>query len=97
LDLIKPTRRGFLTASLALIAAPAIVRATSLMPIKSWLEPQLFEITKIAPNRILTIDMITREAVKLWQDSNAFLQQMESDVAKSPMFSVGDRLIIRRP
>ena len=37
-QLIKSTRRGFLTAGLALLAAPAIVRASSLMPIKSWIE-----------------------------------------------------------
>lgn len=31
-----PSRRLFLTSGLATIAAPAIVRATSLMPVRAW-------------------------------------------------------------
>lgn len=30
------TRRGFITSALCLIAAPAIVRASSLMPVRAW-------------------------------------------------------------
>lgn len=33
--ILKPSRRDFLRLGLAAIAAPAIVRATSLMPIKA--------------------------------------------------------------
>jgi len=33
--IIKPTRRGFLIGLGALLAAPAIVRATSIMPVKA--------------------------------------------------------------
>lgn len=33
--MIAPTRRSFLTTCLALAAAPAIIRASSLMPVKS--------------------------------------------------------------
>lgn len=32
------TRRGFITSALCLIAAPAIVRASSLMPVRAWLD-----------------------------------------------------------
>lgn len=35
-DLLHPSRRTLLTGIAALICAPAIVRATSLMPVKSW-------------------------------------------------------------
>jgi hypothetical protein len=38
-DLIIPSRRRFLTMASALVAAPAIVRADSLMRVKSWIEP----------------------------------------------------------
>jgi hypothetical protein len=34
-ELIKPSRRGFITGLAALVAAPAIVRASSLMPVRS--------------------------------------------------------------
>jgi hypothetical protein len=39
-DLILP-RRQFLTGLMGLVAAPAVVRATSLMPVKSFVEVNL--------------------------------------------------------
>jgi hypothetical protein len=33
------SRRGFLVGALSLIAAPALVRASSIMPVKAWVEP----------------------------------------------------------
>ena len=50
------TRRGFLTGMLALGAAPAIVRAESLM--RLWVPPQ----------EILTLDMIRAARDRLMQD-----------------------------
>lgn len=41
-ELIAPSRRTFLRLGLAALAAPAIVRATSLMPIKAFLLEQEF-------------------------------------------------------
>jgi hypothetical protein len=35
-----PTRRGFITGLISLVAAPAIVRASSLMPVK-LMEPEV--------------------------------------------------------
>jgi len=32
----QPTRRKFIGLTLGLIAAPAVVRASSLMPVKAW-------------------------------------------------------------
>lgn len=34
-----PSRRGFISGLAALIAAPALVRASSIMPAKAWVEP----------------------------------------------------------
>ena len=39
--LVKPTRRGLLFGLASLLAAPAIVRAESLMPVKLW-RPMLY-------------------------------------------------------
>lgn len=89
-EIIQPSRRNFLRLGLAALAAPAIVRATSLMPIKAF-EPELqqFVVTAIE-NRgnLLAIDKITREAVKLWQESNVFLSGM-------PGLQVGDIITIQ--
>lgn len=43
-NLLIPSRRGFLTALVGLVAAPAIVRVTSLMPIKAFIDtiPTIF-------------------------------------------------------
>lgn len=57
-------RRSFITGLVALVAAPTIVRAGSLMPVKATLQP----------NSLLEINRITSEAVRLFQSSNAFLE-----------------------
>jgi hypothetical protein len=46
-DIILP-RRKFLTGLMGLVAAPAVVKATSLMPVKSFVEPQLYTF----PNKV---------------------------------------------
>jgi hypothetical protein len=46
-DIIMP-RRKFLTGLLGLVAAPAVVKASSLMSVKSFVEPQLYTF----PNRV---------------------------------------------
>lgn len=51
------TRRGFLLGGLAIVASPAIVRATSLMPVKCW--------KTYGPGGVLTMEMITEEMSKL--------------------------------
>jgi len=60
------SRRGFFVGLAAAFAAPAIVRATSLMPVRSF-----------GTSRILTIEEMTREAVRLWKNSNAFLRNID--------------------
>lgn len=69
-------RRSILTGLVALVAAPAIVKVSSLMPVNSKLVPSW-------PigygNSLLTIDEITREAVRLFQNSNAFIEKMDRE------------------
>lgn len=38
--ILQPSRRGFLLGLGALIAAPAVVRASWIMPVKKWIEPK---------------------------------------------------------
>lgn len=74
--MIELPRRRFL---LGLISAPAIVRAASLMPIHQ-IDPGGMETTIEAiydRNSLLTINMITKEAVKLWKNSNQFIEQID--------------------
>lgn len=92
-ELLQPSRRTFLRLGLAALAAPAIVRASSLMQIKVFFEPKLqqFVITGVSSNEVLSIDMINREAVRLWQESNIFLNSMNFGL---PRLRVGDIITI---
>lgn len=71
------TRRGLLTGLVAFATAPAIVRAESLMPIK-FVTPEItFALTNPSGNSLLTINLITREAVRLFVNSNAFIKSID--------------------
>lgn len=65
-------RRGFIAGLISVFAAPAIVRIDSIMPVSSRL---------IIPtnNSHLAIQLITRETIKLFKDSNLFLQNLQYD------------------
>ena len=39
-SLMEPNRRGFITGLISLVAAPAIVRVSSLMPVRQMIEPE---------------------------------------------------------
>ncbi len=87
------SRRGILGG---LICAPAIVRASSLMPIKAFFEAAPI----IAPsNTLLTINQITREAIRLFANSNAFIQKCNAEYDPEFAFrhSLGSSLKIRLP
>lgn len=58
--MIETSRRSLITGLVALVAAPAIVKVASLMPINASLQPA----------RLVTLNEITREAVRLFVDSN---------------------------
>lgn len=69
-------RRAFLAGFGALFAAPAIVKASSLMVCAPT--------EVIRPNALLTKEAITREAVKMFNQNNAFLQHLiEQEIHKN--------------
>ncbi len=90
-------RRSLLTGLMALVAAPAIVKASSLMQVAPT------EIWRPKPYQLMELDRITREAVGLFRNSNAFLvgyadheaQWFEEFGAVGP--KIGDTLRIRLP
>lgn len=104
---IERSRRGFLAGILAALATPAIIKTAGLlMPIKpALIVPELVvfgeqsvEAYGFAPRALLTIDMITREAVKTWKHSNAFLRMV--DAQYGDMFAAaqaGDVVRIKLP
>lgn len=56
--MIESSRRGFITGLISLVAAPAIVRAGSLMPVKAIIiTPYEHWITRISRERALTPDL----------------------------------------
>jgi hypothetical protein len=56
------SRRSFLTAAISLIAAPAIVRATSLMPVKAWVDdPRIAEMAKPASGQMYRFLIVTED------------------------------------
>lgn len=98
------SRRGFLGGLLAVVSAPAIVRVESLMQLP---RPEIIRATviplpyKTLPNNLLTIDMITREAVQLFRNSNEFIKSInkeyEKDLAFSKSVQWGSELKFRLP
>lgn len=75
-------RRAFLTGLISAIAAPAVVRAEILMPVRSIMAPLILtpamfmdlEAARIANhNQYLTMTEITKHAVKLWKNTNLFI------------------------
>lgn len=61
-------RRGFIGGLAALVAAPAVVKVESLMPVRG--------VPLYSARNLLTVDMITREAVRLFVNSNVFIQSI---------------------
>lgn len=87
-------RRGFIGSLIALVAAPAIVRIESLMPVTPT------EVIRYGGRNLLTIDMITREAVGIFRNSNAFLKAIDQEYDEEFSLKgakIGDVLRIRLP
>ena len=74
------TRRGFLGSILALAAAPAIVRASSLMPVRvfdaEWVDT-IGTGVLTRGNTLLTPAMITREALRILENQLVFTRAFE--------------------
>src|ERR1700730_12826133 len=112
-SVLVPSRRGFLTGLAAsLFAAPAIVRAASLMPVKALAEGQLvtrldvlYGSFHIRPEWALqcdisSINQTTREADRLFTESNEFLQNINSqydEAFAAPGAKIGTSIRIRLP
>lgn len=75
-------RRSFLTAVLATCAAPAIVRASSLMPARGIVVPTTAEVLAINAGGTyadyLTPDWIIREALHLLRQKNVMLAALDA-------------------
>lgn len=127
-------RRSLLVGLAALITAPAIVKAGSIMPVNSklvskmtmdelvqWridqagaaMERQLADAVMYGSgNSQMSVDQITREAVRLFKNSNSFIQGLDAQYALDYKFmdgeqwpaefardgaKIGDTLMIRLP
>jgi len=84
-------RRGFLVGILALGAAPAIVRATSLMPGRAIIAPSYMA---SAGSGLLTIDAITREALIILHKNLVFASEINQQFGN---FDSGGEMRIVRP
>jgi hypothetical protein len=95
LDVVILARRGFIGGLIGLIAAPAIVKASSLMPVKADLV-----LPSLGGNNLLTVDMITRESIRMFCNTNAFLKnydrQFDEEFAVEDA-KIGSTLRIRLP
>lgn len=83
------SRRGLLGF---MLAAPAVMQVAK--PMRLFVErPRV-----IAPQHgLLTINMITKEAVRLWQNNNAFLQICDERDFTAAGMQIGQTLRIRLP
>lgn len=91
-------RRGFLQGLASLFAAPAIVRIEALMPV--IVVPPAPALIVPNYNTLLTINMITREATRLFRNSNWFIrtigQQFDEEFA-STGYRVREQLRLKLP
>lgn len=85
-DLSVPTRRGFLQGLGLIIAAPAIIRIDRLMRVVSVdmaaLEAEIMADPLFRRNSLLTINDITREAIRLFKNSNEFIRKIDSQYSQ---------------
>lgn len=78
------SRRSFLAGLGSLLAAPAIVRAEILMPVRAIIAHRRY-----TEGSLLTVDMIAREAVKLFTNCNRMLQDIELQYRADYAFVAG--------
>ena len=90
------TRRSLVTGLLGLVAAPAIVRASSLMPVKAWADAaiadEIYTVTGTYSGGI-TIEML-REAQRILGNNDIDEDQMISVYTPSHGFKVGDLITL---
>jgi len=96
---MSATRRGFLGGLLALVAAPAVVRAASLMPVRVMPDEEVL-VQLARRNSLVTLNQITREAMRLFNSSNAFIESLNKhydDSFAAPGAKIGTQVRIRLP
>lgn len=88
---------------IGMLAAPVIVKASSLMPVRSFVRQQLIGLdlglpgsdmtvlTRIHSNGLLTIEQITREAVLLFKRSNDYFERMKPQWDRDVEFVKGEK------
>lgn len=81
------SRRSLFSGLGALIAAPAIVKVASLMPVRGIVMP-------VRRGDYLTLAQITREAVKLWCNSNSFITDLDRQYAEDFGFYVAEPYLL---
>ncbi len=91
-------RRAFLTG---LVAAPLVVSSGVLMPLRGLVLPPI-----VTNNSLLTMEMITREAVRLFKNSNTFVHNLNKQYEEDEAFfqgaqwhtaKIGSQLRVRLP
>lgn len=90
-------RRGFIGSILAACAAPAIVRADSLMRVFAPHESGLLVVTRVAGNQLTAYDIITREALLILDNQLSFVREVNQDFGQSFVPAIGDFVQIRKP
>lgn len=92
-------RRGFLGAILAAGAAPAIIRAESLMRVTGIIVPTTAEVVTYG-NSLLSIEMITAEALRVLEKNLKFAHAVNrsyNDQFTRAAAEIGDRIKVRTP
>ena len=90
-------RRGFLKAILAAGVAPAFVGSGILMPVKALVMPTDEEVLDVVAgqgNTLLTIGMITREAMRILHENRSFVGTINRQFDEA---FTGETMRIRRP
>lgn len=110
--IIQSSRRGFLTGLVSVLAAPAIVRVASIMPVSTpasgigGVHALIYGGGRGGgKSNLLMIRQITFEAIRMFQNSNAFLTQIDQEYREALEISsgqqwpapIGTRLRIRLP
>lgn len=81
------SRRGVLGGTLALVASPAIVRASSLMALP---RPAIITVNSAGmTNSLITINQITREMVRRFAKYNGFVADMKAQQIEYNRFLSG--------
>jgi hypothetical protein len=92
-NILELDERGALTGQkFCVVPAQSVAMGDQLLAQKIWLETDELRTLKIAnkiartgefaPNNLLTINRITREAIQLFQNSNAFLRNLNAEYAE---------------